>query len=206
MPPPIIVGSSPYFLSTGHSFGVARDRLISGRGGPIPSQNPRSEPCRSTSGRPTASVVLFFDRLHLRGLGKNSSPEPRAGGLHKRPAIHGLYLIPAFAQARYDTLVLRWLWFAAAAAAVLALAPESSVPFEDRSAASGITVVLKNGATPEKHQIETMPGGVAMFDYDGDGRARSVLLERSAGRRLDRPDETGTTGSTATSATGSSKM
>jgi enediyne biosynthesis protein E4 len=30
--------------------------------------------------------------------------------------------------------------------------------------------VLRNGATPDRHQIETMPGGVAMFDYDGDGK------------------------------------
>ena len=30
--------------------------------------------------------------------------------------------------------------------------------------------VLRHAPTPEKHQIETMPGGVAMIDYDGDGR------------------------------------
>ena len=29
--------------------------------------------------------------------------------------------------------------------------------------------MLRNAATPEKHQIETMPGGVAVFDYDNDG-------------------------------------
>ena len=29
--------------------------------------------------------------------------------------------------------------------------------------------VLKNAATPQKHQIETMVGGVAAFDYDNDG-------------------------------------
>ncbi len=29
--------------------------------------------------------------------------------------------------------------------------------------------VLRNSATPEKHQIETMPGGVAIFDFDNDG-------------------------------------
>jgi len=28
---------------------------------------------------------------------------------------------------------------------------------------------LNHHATPEKHQIETMPGGVAAFDFDGDG-------------------------------------
>lgn len=42
--------------------------------------------------------------------------------------------------------------------------------FEDATAKSGIAFTLLNSATPEKHQIETMPGGVAAFDYDNDGR------------------------------------
>jgi hypothetical protein len=51
-------------------------------------------------------------------------------------------------------------------------APSSATPpslFEDRTAHSGIVFVLRNAATPEKHQIETMAGGVAVFDYDNDG-------------------------------------
>ena len=31
-------------------------------------------------------------------------------------------------------------------------------------------MVLRHAATPEKHQIETMAGGVAVMDFDGDGR------------------------------------
>ena len=34
---------------------------------------------------------------------------------------------------------------------------------------SGIGFVLRNAATPERHQIETMAGGVAVFDFDNDG-------------------------------------
>ncbi len=51
------------------------------------------------------------------------------------------------------------------------LAPSATPPspFEDRTAHSGIGFVLRNSATPEKHQIETMAGGVAVFDYDNDG-------------------------------------
>jgi enediyne biosynthesis protein E4 len=52
------------------------------------------------------------------------------------------------------------------------LAPSAAPPvpfFEDRTAHSGIGFVLRNSATPEKHQIETMAGGVAVFDYDNDG-------------------------------------
>jgi hypothetical protein len=51
-------------------------------------------------------------------------------------------------------------------------APSASTPapsFEDRTAHSGIEFVLHNAATPERHQIETMAGGVAVFDYDNDG-------------------------------------
>jgi len=55
--------------------------------------------------------------------------------------------------------------------AVAIIASTATPPplFEDRSAASGISFVLHNAASPEKHQIETMAGGVAVFDYDNDG-------------------------------------
>jgi enediyne biosynthesis protein E4 len=76
------------------------------------------------------------------------------------------------------------------AVAVLALLAESSSPFEDRSAGSGITMVLKNGVTPEKHQIETMPGGAAMFDYDNDGLPDLYFANGARSPGLDRPDET----------------
>ena len=60
---------------------------------------------------------------------------------------------------------------AALLAAVAILAPSAGPGpyFEDRSARSGITFVLHNAASPERHQIETMAGGVAVFDYDNDG-------------------------------------
>jgi hypothetical protein len=44
------------------------------------------------------------------------------------------------------------------------------VTFEDVAARAGIDFVLHNSATPEKHQIETMVSGVAVFDYNNDGR------------------------------------
>ena len=50
-----------------------------------------------------------------------------------------------------------------------AAAPVTRDPFEDRSAGSGLEVVLHNAATPVRHQIETIVGGVAALDYDGDG-------------------------------------
>lgn len=47
--------------------------------------------------------------------------------------------------------------------------PPSTILFENIIERSGIKFVLNNSRTPEKHQIETMMGGVAVFDYDNDG-------------------------------------
>jgi tetratricopeptide (TPR) repeat protein len=41
--------------------------------------------------------------------------------------------------------------------------------FVDIAAQAGVAFRLQNSPTPQKHQIETMPGGVAVLDYDGDG-------------------------------------
>ena len=49
--------------------------------------------------------------------------------------------------------------------------PVAPIIFENSTARSQIDFVLRNGAIAgEKHQIETMLGGVAAFDFDGDGR------------------------------------
>jgi len=44
------------------------------------------------------------------------------------------------------------------------------IRFRDVAQSAGLEFVLDNNATPEKHMIETMAGGVAAFDYNGDGR------------------------------------
>jgi enediyne biosynthesis protein E4 len=43
------------------------------------------------------------------------------------------------------------------------------IRFRNVAAEAGVDFVLENSATPEKQLIETMPGGVVAFDYDGDG-------------------------------------
>ncbi len=48
-----------------------------------------------------------------------------------------------------------------------ALAP--TIRFEDMAHRAGVHFVLENCPTPEKYQPETMPAGVALLDYDGDG-------------------------------------
>ena len=45
----------------------------------------------------------------------------------------------------------------------------SPIRFEDIAERAGVHFVVDNSPTPEKHQPETMPAGVALFDYDGDG-------------------------------------
>src|ERR1700693_1481162 len=65
-------------------------------------------------------------------------------------------------------------WLVAAMLAYCAagvLEPVAPIRFENVVQKSGIDFVLHNNPTPEKHMIETMAGGVAAFDYDGDGRA-----------------------------------
>lgn len=49
--------------------------------------------------------------------------------------------------------------------------PGTAAPpsFERVPGAGGIAFVLDNGATADKRVIETMPGGLAVFDADGDG-------------------------------------
>jgi hypothetical protein len=62
------------------------------------------------------------------------------------------------------------LCFAAAAYTTAAGNLVGGLRFEDVASQSGINFVLNNCPTPEKHMIETMAGGVAVFDYDGDGK------------------------------------
>jgi hypothetical protein len=60
-----------------------------------------------------------------------------------------------------------------AALCILAGAPASQglVRFRDVAREAGLKFILENSPTPRKHLIETMAGGVAAFDYDGDGLA-----------------------------------
>lgn len=48
-------------------------------------------------------------------------------------------------------------------------AQQAAVHFVNAAASSHLSFVLDNGATPEKYQIETMAGGVAVIDYNNDG-------------------------------------
>lgn len=58
---------------------------------------------------------------------------------------------------------LDWLHSAAGAEGM------SPIRFRDVAQQGGLTFVLENSPTTQKHLPETMAGGVAAFDYDGDG-------------------------------------
>ena len=67
----------------------------------------------------------------------------------------------------------RWAGLAAIAAVpalLAAAADDGDVRFTDVTAASGVTFTHASSPTKEKYLIETMGGGVAMLDADGDGR------------------------------------
>ena len=52
---------------------------------------------------------------------------------------------------------------------LLAATVGDSAPILELKPARGVDFVLQNSPTPQKYLIETMPGGVALLDYDNDG-------------------------------------
>jgi enediyne biosynthesis protein E4 len=46
---------------------------------------------------------------------------------------------------------------------------DSAIVFENTIKASKIDFLLKNSVSPQRYSIETMTGGVAVFDYNNDG-------------------------------------
>jgi hypothetical protein len=59
----------------------------------------------------------------------------------------------------------------------------SDAAFTNIAASSGVTFRHDGSKTSLEFQPETMGGGVALVDYDGDGRLDLFFTERSAGGR-----------------------
>lgn len=57
---------------------------------------------------------------------------------------------------------------------------KNGIRFEEIAAKSGLRYVTANSPTPNKNQIETMVGGVALFDYDRDGYLDIYLVGGAA--------------------------
>ena len=58
--------------------------------------------------------------------------------------------------------------------------PPSPIRFRNVAASAGIGFVLDNSPTPNKYMIESVPGGVAAFDYNGDGLTDIYLTNGAA--------------------------
>jgi enediyne biosynthesis protein E4 len=71
---------------------------------------------------------------------------------------------------------------------VIAQTPPS-VTLKNVAQAAGIAFVLDNSPTPEKHLIESVPGGVAAFDYNGDGRIDLFFTNGAVSPTLDKSSE-----------------
>jgi hypothetical protein len=78
-----------------------------------------------------------------------------------------------------STRVLLVLW-----AMALVGARAADVQFTDATKATGIGFTHANSATPSKYLIETMGGGVALLDYDNDGRLDVFFTN---GAKIDEP-------------------
>ncbi len=72
--------------------------------------------------------------------------------------------------------------------AASAAPPPAPVSFLDLARRAGVEFVLRNSATPEKHQIETMVSGVAVFDYNNDSRPDIYFVNGALQPRLLKTD------------------
>jgi hypothetical protein len=67
-------------------------------------------------------------------------------------------------------------------------APQSRISFEDVIERSGIRFQLKNSISPQRYSIETMLGGVAVFDYNNDGLLDIFFTNGAAIPSLEKTD------------------
>jgi hypothetical protein len=71
---------------------------------------------------------------------------------------------------------------------ILAAATPEPIQFEDIAIQAGLRFVLRNAATPQRHQIEPMVGGVAALDYNNDGRPDIYFVNGAAQPGLEKSD------------------
>ena len=75
--------------------------------------------------------------------------------------------------------------------AALYLSPQKQAPkivFENILKGSGISYVTENSATSNKHQVETMLAGVAVFDYNNDGLPDIYFVNGARLPEMDKSD------------------
>ncbi len=75
---------------------------------------------------------------------------------------------------------------AATLAATLVGVQSGPIRFDEVAAPSGVRFVLDQAPTADKRLIETMPGGLAAFDYNGDGRIDLYFANGASGDGFDK--------------------
>ncbi len=75
-------------------------------------------------------------------------------------------------------------WVSGCALAIVAAAPAGDIRFTDVTSDAGVAFVHQSSATSNKYLVETMGGGVALLDYDNDGRLDVFFTN---GAKLDDP-------------------
>ncbi len=100
--------------------------------------------------------------------GKEQAPPlpEEAGGRRTRAVVVGAAVVVLAAAVYF----LRDAGEPAAPGKQPPLAERGRIRFENRQATSGIDFVLNNGTTDDKPVIDSTLGGVAVFDYNNDGR------------------------------------
>jgi hypothetical protein len=88
-----------------------------------------------------------------------------AGALNTRALLHGL----ASEQSSESIPPKNRLYAAAQKLSSSGQPAEPPIIFENTIEASKLHFVLKNSVSPQRYSIETMTGGVAVFDYNNDG-------------------------------------
>jgi hypothetical protein len=113
----------------------------------------------------TAVNWIFASRTEKLGeRSDNSKHHPKPCGVRCRPPQGKEFGLPGVPKVRTALLSLL--------CAFCLLAQEAKVksdPLFQLSSLKGVDFVLRNSPTPRKYLLETMPGGVALLDYNNDG-------------------------------------
>lgn len=107
-------------------------------------------------------------------------------------------------SASHDHILQRALWVAGLGCVLLGgtiaaaqsappatgVSLQSPIRFEDLPDRARLPFTLKNSISPERYSIETMLGGVALFDYNNDGRLDIFFTNGAAIPSLEKKDST----------------
>src|SRR5687768_1438513 len=68
-------------------------------------------------------------------------------------------------------------------------APAGAIRLAEVARASGLTFVHRHAPSAERYYVESVPGGLAIFDYNGDGRADVFFTNGAATPSLEKSSD-----------------